>query len=271
MAKKNTTDAGHGGKDPGAIGLSNTKEAHIALDVAKMVDTHLKRCGINNNMTRTADATLSLQDRSNSSNKFGSNTFVSIHCNSYSDPNAHGLEVLYYSNNGKKLAETILAELKKYNLYNKDRGVKYQNTHVCRETNAVACLVELGFITNKKDYDLVVNNKERFAKAIAKGICKYNGVTFIEPSAGGAGGSSNVTTYYRVVTNSYLDKALANKEADKLKAIGESAFLDAFNKDGKTYYRVVAGSFTVRSNADDKLKKLKAKGYNNSFIAIYKK
>lgn len=45
-----------------------------------------------------------------------------------------------------------------------------------------ACLVELGFITNKEDYNLIMNNKDRFAKAIAKGICKFNGVTWKESS-----------------------------------------------------------------------------------------
>lgn len=276
MKKKNTIDAGHGGNDSGAIGLNKTKESNIALDVAKKIDSYLKKCAIENNMTRTTDTTLSLAARTNTSNNNGSNTFVSVHCNSYNDPNAHGLEILYMSDAGKRLSEMILEELKKDNLYIKIReggkGIKYQNTHVCRETKAVACLVEMGFITNKKDYDLIVNNKDRFAKAIAKGICKYNGVAFVEGNNNNSGGGSATgTTYYRVVTNSYLDKSLANKEVDKLKAIGESAFLDAFKKDNKTYYRVVAGSFTVKSNADDKVRKLKSKGYSNTFIAMYKK
>lgn len=37
-----------------------------------------------------------------------------------------------------------------------------------------ACLVELGFISNEEDYNLIVDNKDRFAKAIGKGICKFN-------------------------------------------------------------------------------------------------
>lgn len=81
---------------------------------------------------------------------------------------------------------------------------------------------------------------------------------------------STSTTYYRVVTGSYLDRALANKEVANLKKIGISAFLDAFKKDNKTYLRVVAGSYTDRKNADAQVATLKKKGYD-PFIAIYKK
>lgn len=182
--KKNFLDIGHGGNDSGAIGLNKIKEADIVLEIGKMVHNYLKPCDIENKLSRDKDITLSLSARTNASNKWGADTLVSLHCNSYKYKNAHGLEILYMSANGKKLAEYILEELKKEGLYTKlrDGGVKYQNLHMNRESKATSCLLEMGFITNKDDYSLIMNNKSKFAKCIAKGICKYNKVDFKESS-----------------------------------------------------------------------------------------
>lgn len=49
------------------------------------------------------------------------------------------------------------------------------------------CIVELGFITNQEDYNLIINNKDKFAKAVAKGICKFNGITWKESTTLGEG------------------------------------------------------------------------------------
>ena len=182
--KKNFTDLGHGGNDSGAVGINNTKESNIVLEVGTKVDKYLEPCNIENKLSRNKDVTLSLSARSSASNKYNADTFVSIHCNAYKDPSGHGLEIVYMTSKGKELAKCILDELIKEGLYTKLRenktGLKYQNVHVCRETNAVACLIEMGFITNSKDYNLIMNNKDKFAKCIAKGICKYNKVEFKE-------------------------------------------------------------------------------------------
>ncbi|CEK34276.1 sporulation-specific N-acetylmuramoyl-L-alanine amidase CwlC,N-acetylmuramoyl-L-alanine amidase CwlD,N-acetylmuramoyl-L-alanine amidase [[Clostridium] sordellii] len=115
---------------------------------------------------------------------------MSIHCNSSDNPKAHGLEIFCYKFKYRHLADCILQELKSEKLYTQLRseGIKEGNLHVVRETNMDACLVELGFITNEEDYNLIMNNKDRFAKAIAKGICKFNGVPWKE--TGGSTGES---------------------------------------------------------------------------------
>ena len=182
--RTNMSDAGHGGKDSGAIGINKVNEKDIVLDVNNLVDKYLKTQDMKNINTRTTDTFVSLNDRSDKANSLGVNSFVSIHCNESDDPQAHGLEIFCYKFKYRELADCILSELKADSLYTRLRegGVKEKNLHVVRETNMPACLIELGFISNREDYNLIMNNKDRFAKAIAKGICKFNGVTWKEPS-----------------------------------------------------------------------------------------
>ncbi|MGG2466856.1 N-acetylmuramoyl-L-alanine amidase [Paraclostridium bifermentans] len=185
--KKNMTDAGHGGYDSGASGVHGCLEKDIALDINNRVDKYLKSQDIENTNTRTTDVFVTLKDRTNRANSLGVNSFVSIHCNSSDNPSAQGLETYCYKFAYRSLADDIHSELIADGLYTKNRGVKEGNLHVVRETNMDACLVELGFLTNEEDYNLIMNNKDRFAKAIAKGICKFNGVTWKESGSPGEG------------------------------------------------------------------------------------
>lgn len=191
--RTNMSDAGHGGRDSGAIGINKVNEKDIVLDVNNLVDKYLKTQDMKNINTRTTDTFVSLNDRSDKANSLGVNSFVSIHCNESDDPQAHGLEIFCYKFKYRELADCILSELKADNLYTRlrDGGVKEKNLHVVRETNMPACLIELGFISNREDYNLIMNNKDRFAKAIAKGICKFNGVSWKEPSGSSSEGFKN--------------------------------------------------------------------------------
>ena len=187
--KINMTDAGHGGYDSGAPGLHGCLEKNIVLEVSNKINDYLKTQDIKNINTRTTDVFVSLNERSNKANNLGVNSFVSIHCNSSDNPKAHGLEIFCYKFKYRHLADCILQELKNENLYTQLRegGVKEGNLHVVRETNMPACLVELGFITNEEDYNLIMKNKDRFAKAIAKGICKFNNIPWKETGGSTSG------------------------------------------------------------------------------------
>lgn len=185
--KKNMIDAGHGGYDSGAPGVHGCLEKDIVLDINNRVDKYLKNQDIENSNTRTTDVFVTLNDRTNRANSLRVNSFVSIHCNSSDNPSAQGLETYCYKFAYRPLADAIHSELIEDGLYTKNRGVKEGNLHVVRETNMDACLVELGFITNEDDYNLIMNNKDRFAKSIAKGICKFNGITWKESGSTGEG------------------------------------------------------------------------------------
>ena len=217
--------------------------------------------------------------------------FISYHANAYyeKDKNgktkvefnsARGTETFIASNastNSKNAAKYIQDEIvktmKSLDKNAKDRGVKTENFTVIYKAQMPSILIEYGFYTNKADIKILKNNVDDLVEATMKGVCKYFGITYKAPKKESKPNTSTSTskketTFYRVVTNSYLDRKLADKEVSELKKLGIGAFLDAFKKDGKTYLRVVAGSYTDRKNADAKLTELKKKGYK-PFIAIY--
>lgn len=186
MSKLNVTDAGHGGHDSGACS-NGYKESNIALEISQLVDKKLERVqGIDNAMTRNSDKYLTLSERSNFANNKKANSFVAIHLNSYKNNKAQGLEIFGYNKHTLELANNILNEFKKKGLYTLLRssdiapGIKTANYHVLRYTNMDAALIELGFISNDEDRNLILNNKDKIATCIAKGICAHNGVKYVD-------------------------------------------------------------------------------------------
>lgn len=183
MAKvyKVYVDAGHGGSDPGAIGIGNVHEADVNLLVAKYLQTELKRQGISVKMSRTTDATKALNDRPKEANKWGADIVVSIHCNAFDKASANGTETLIYKKGGnaekiaKKVQPNLISVLK-----TTDRGVKEGNLAMVRDTKAPAILVELAFVTNRDDCSKLINTtyQKNCAVAICKGICSYLGFTY---------------------------------------------------------------------------------------------
>jgi len=86
-------DAGHGGKDPGAIGRTNEYEKDVVLDITKRLKRILQRNGFHVKMTRNTDQFVSLQKRTEISSKQNTDFFISIHANSNPVRAVHGLEV----------------------------------------------------------------------------------------------------------------------------------------------------------------------------------
>lgn len=177
--KKVYLDPGHGGTDSGATG-NEIKEKDIVLAVAKKLEVKLKKCNLDIRMSRTTDDYKTLEYRSTDANNWGADCFVSIHANSADATSAQGLETYCYKFAYRPLADKVHEEIIASKTYTKDRGVKEGNFHVVRETNMDACLVELAFISNAEDANLLKNKQDEFATAIAKGICKYLGVTYVD-------------------------------------------------------------------------------------------
>ncbi len=169
-------DAGHGGDDVGAI-LDKRYEKDDTLEVAKLVKKYLKKKNIKVVMTRDKDKAVSLEERCNIANRKKADLFVSIHRNSAKTGN--GIEV--WCNSGKreedtKLANTMIEKLQNTEIQ-KNRGVKYgtingenSDYYVLKYTNMPSCLIELGFITNERDNELLDRYQSEYAKAIADGI-----------------------------------------------------------------------------------------------------
>ena len=181
-------DPGHGGSDTGATGYVGSLEKDICLKVAKRLKTALTGSGINVIMTRETDrdvygagasATQELQARVNfQTNNPSVEAFVSIHCNAFTNPATDGTETYYYAGapRGYRLAHLVHSELLSAG-GRRDRGVKTANFYVLRHTGVPAVLVELAFITNPQEEQLLSNEQYQteMANAIARGIVRYFG------------------------------------------------------------------------------------------------
>ena len=161
-------DPGHGGRDPGAVGIGGLREKDINTTVSRRVQASLNARGINAVLTRSDDRELDLQPRVNIAERANADIFVSIHSNaiSLSRPDVNGLETYYYSS-GFRLAQTIQNNiLRRTDL--RDRGVRRARFYVLVNTSMPAVLVETRFVTGREDAARFSNPQE--VNAIADGI-----------------------------------------------------------------------------------------------------
>lgn len=169
-------DPGHGGKDPGAV-ANGVQEKDIVLSVGSRLEDKLEAAGAEVVMTRSNDNFVELKERANIANRANADSFVSIHANAVYSSSVVGQETFYYpgSEEGEELAEAIQSELIKA-VGSKDRGTKDANFSVLRNTAMPASLVELGFVTNEQEAELMKTSdfQNKAATAIYKGIEKYH-------------------------------------------------------------------------------------------------
>lgn len=103
-------DAGHGGKDPGAVGYRGTKEKDIALDVAKRLEKKISRnMNVKVIMTRDEDVFLRLSERTKIANDNKGSLFISIHTNAAEDRRASGFETFLIGLNKNEYAAKVAA------------------------------------------------------------------------------------------------------------------------------------------------------------------
>lgn len=168
-------DPGHGGKDPGTIGIGGFREKDVVLPISLDVAEILRKQGIEVIMTRDSDYFISLQGRTDLANDRNADLFVSIHANAInlSRPDVNGLETYYYKS-GRRLAEVIhWSILNGVNIDN--RGIRRARFYVLRHSIAPAVLVEVGFLTGADDSSRLKdpNHRRQMAEAIARGIIEY--------------------------------------------------------------------------------------------------
>ena len=179
-------DAGHGGSDTGAVGPNGLTEKEATLAVTQKTRDLLKASGAYVTMTRDSDRDVygvnasdvqELQARVNAGMRDpDAEIFVSIHCNAFSSPSAHGTESYYYrgSQKGYRLASLLNEEMiGAGGLAN--RGVKEAGFYVLKHSSVPASLVELAFITNYAEERLLADEgfRGKMAEAIARGISRY--------------------------------------------------------------------------------------------------
>ncbi|MFL7941774.1 SH3 domain-containing protein [Priestia megaterium] len=168
-------DAGHGGYDPGTSGKSSI-EKNLALTTAKLVASRLANSGANVFMTRSNDTFISLSGRVNVSEAKHADAFISIHYNASTSSSANGIASFYYSESkDKELAKYIQESMAENAPSMKDMGVRFGDYYVTRENNQRAVLLELGFLSNAHDEQIVSSNayQQQISTGIYQGIARY--------------------------------------------------------------------------------------------------
>ena len=169
-------DPGHGGSDPGAIGVSGTHESDVNLDTAKRLQSLLAAAGANAVLTRSGDYDVGLYDRPEMANAANADLFISLHNNWYESASVAGTQVYYYVTNpdSKSLAATVhdalIAELGR-----PDRGVLTANFAVIRVAQMPSILVESAFLSNPEEDGLLRTPefRQEIAQAVYDGIVAY--------------------------------------------------------------------------------------------------
>ncbi len=175
-------DAGHGGNDVGAE-YEGKYEKDSTLMIARLVQEELESQGIQVVMTRTTDTYVELSDRVRIAKEANAGLLVSIHRNYYAGgSSARGIEAWIHSSapaDSSALASDVLSQLKKVTGAS-IRGLKTgtmtsasTNYYINNHSSCASCILELGFITNSQDNELVTGRKNQCAKAIANGILDY--------------------------------------------------------------------------------------------------
>lgn len=164
-------DAGHGGRDPGAV-YNGRQEKDDVLKLVLAIGEILQNSEIDVEYTRTTDIYETPFQKATEANEAGVDFFISIHRNSSPLANQYmGVESLIYNLSGIKyeMAENINAQLETVGF--KDLGVKARpNLVVLRRTKMPAILVEVGFINSDSDNTIFDKNFNDIAQAIADGI-----------------------------------------------------------------------------------------------------
>ncbi len=170
-------DAGHGGKDPGAVG-SKVTESVLTLRAAKTLRRKLDGLGFKTYMIRDADVTIARSYRKRISNEIGADLVISIHFNASTNPNSKGIEVLYAdepTGRKKKLASILQRHLIR-TLNMVDRGIVHRpNLYMCYAPKMPSVLIELGFVTNEEEQNRIMTQSymEDATGAIVRGILEF--------------------------------------------------------------------------------------------------
>ncbi|SFL94934.1 N-acetylmuramoyl-L-alanine amidase [Salibacterium qingdaonense] len=176
-AFKVAIDPGHGGRDPGATGASGQYEKSFTLNLSKKVEKRLEQeSGMEVFMTRTDDSFISQESRERPkyANRKNADVFISIHGNTFSDPNVSGTETYYYHKTSHQFAQILQKHVVKATEF-RDRGIKKKDLFVVRDTEMPAALLEVGYLTNSANESKMHTDdfQSRVADSIVKGIKEY--------------------------------------------------------------------------------------------------
>ncbi len=168
-------DPGHGGPDPGAVGINDLRETDVVLDVALQVAQLLQAKGVQVLMTRTSEVDVDLPPRAALANSSGADLFLSIHANALTmaRPDVNGIETFYFeSPRARALAQAVQDQVLAVSPGSPDRGARTARFYVIRRTVMPSALVEMGFVTGDLDSPRLADaaHRRRLALAISRGL-----------------------------------------------------------------------------------------------------
>lgn len=186
-------DAGHGGFDGGAVADDGTPEKDINLSIALKLSALLKLHGYNVIMTRTTDTGTELDSSESIAKRKKSDMgerlriinenpeaiFVSIHLNKFTTSSAVGAQVFYSPNDARsvQLGSSLQKAIKSLLQAENERTIKKatKSTYLLYKANIPAVIVECGFLSNKRELELLKTDEYRskMAFAVLCGILNY--------------------------------------------------------------------------------------------------
>ena len=190
LSKKTVViDPGHGGADPGKIGVNDAKEKDINLQIAMRLKSLLEAQDVEVVMTRTDEGGLYDENASNKKvqdmkrriaiiEEAQPEAVVSIHQNSYHEEYVHGAQVFYYdgSKTGKELAELIQKRFViSVDPENKREAKGNSSYYLLKKTSRPIVIVECGFLSNQAEAEMLNTSEyqEKAAWAIHMGVLQY--------------------------------------------------------------------------------------------------
>ncbi len=233
MATKIYIDQGHNPQNPNAGSEGNGyREQDLVYTIGMMTADILRARGYDVRLSRPApDIALgnsnlsSLRARVSEANAWDADYFISLHTNASSNPSAQGTEAFVYRSpsDAERLAASILEQL---NLSTgiRNRGVIVRpGLYVLRRTSMPATLVELGFITNPYEAELMANSPGLFAQGVADGVTDFLRAGAMEAMAGGSANESDTAgemTDYETFTETHSELGVLRIQAYR----GQRAF-----------------------------------------------
>lgn len=173
-------DAGHGGEDSGAISHDElVQEKELTLQTSMRLKKVLEEAGATVVMVRSDDKSVSLKDRRQLSNEQVADAFISLHFDESGTSVVRGITTYYYHKADEMLANFVNTELANITLFEDVRinnnGVLFGNYHVLRENERPSILLELGYMDNLEDLELIqlAEYHDAIAQAIVKGLTRY--------------------------------------------------------------------------------------------------
>ncbi len=176
-------DAGHGGKDMGAVSGANY-ESKITLEIAQKLAAKAKASGYNVVLTRSTDTFVALKDRALMAIQNKAALFISLHLNTATVKTANGIEAYVGKNttdsnyqSSMDVTESVLNSLQNISGIITDTKAKPRTAgiYILKNTNTPGLLLELGYLSNTNDLEFITNtnNQDAIADKIVEGFTKY--------------------------------------------------------------------------------------------------